>query len=87
MSWETIRSRLFRRKTHEEIQQDLDGRASHGLVRSLTLFDLTCFGIAAVIGAGIFFDDRLSFFRRWSGDFPVVYHHSDRLFVFSSVLR
>lgn len=54
MSWETIRSRLFRRKTHEEIQQDLEGRASHGLVRSLTLFDLTCFGIAAVIGAGIF---------------------------------
>jgi amino acid transporter len=54
MFWETIRSRLFRRKTLGEIQEDLAGRSSQGLVRNLTLFDLTCFGIAAVIGAGIF---------------------------------
>jgi amino acid transporter len=50
---------LFRRKSVERIQQDAaagfgDGENSHGLQRALGVVDLTAFGIAAVIGAGIF---------------------------------
>lgn len=54
MSWDAIQARLTRRKTLAQIDQELDKQSSQGLVRSLTLFDLTCFGIAAVIGAGAF---------------------------------
>jgi amino acid transporter len=50
---------LFRRKSVERIQQDAaagfgDGENSHGLQKALGVVDLTAFGIAAVIGAGIF---------------------------------
>lgn len=50
------RSPLFRRKSFSLILKDteaesLDGR---GLKRSLTVFDLTGLGIAAIVGAGIF---------------------------------
>jgi amino acid transporter len=54
MSWESIKARLLQRKTLAQIDRDLDSTESHSLVRSLTLLDLTCFGIAAVIGAGAF---------------------------------
>ena len=43
---------LFRRKSTEDI---LKGRASHEILhKTLTVRDLTSFGIAAIIGAGIF---------------------------------
>jgi amino acid transporter len=54
MSWESILSRLLKRKTLTEIDREIESESSQSLVRSLTLFDLTCFGIAAVIGAGAF---------------------------------
>jgi amino acid transporter len=54
MSWESIQARLLRRKTLAQIDQEYENQSSEALVRSLTLFDLTCFGIAAVIGAGAF---------------------------------
>ena len=54
MSWESIQARLLRRKTLAQIDQEYENQSAEALVRSLTLFDLTCFGIAAVIGAGAF---------------------------------
>jgi amino acid permease len=54
MSWESIQARLLRRKTLAQIDQEYENQSAQSLVRSLTLFDLTCFGIAAVIGAGAF---------------------------------
>lgn len=54
MGKSTLFERLFRKKTIAQIQQDLDGGEHGTLVKNLTLLDLTCFGIAAVIGAGIF---------------------------------
>jgi APA family basic amino acid/polyamine antiporter len=48
-------SQLFRRKPLSALQSSPDVSASgHSLAKSLGLLDLTCFGIAAVIGAGIF---------------------------------
>lgn len=49
-------SPLFRRKSFFLILKDTDdsGGENRGLKRSLNVFDLTGFGIAAVIGAGIF---------------------------------
>jgi len=48
--------RIFRKKSVEQLQQESTDREAAGtaLVKSLTLLDLTCFGIAAVVGAGIF---------------------------------
>ncbi len=50
--------KLFRRKDIESIRRELReaelGPESGRLVKNLTLFDLVCFGIAAIIGAGIF---------------------------------
>jgi len=54
MAKSTLFERLFRKKTIAQIQQDLDGGEHGSLLKTLTLLDLTCFGIAAVIGAGIF---------------------------------
>ena len=54
MSWESIKARLLQRKTLAQIDREIETQSSQALVRSLTLFDLTCFGIAAVIGAGAF---------------------------------
>ena len=48
-------SNLFRRKNIEAIRAELDSsEADSGLHRNLNLFDLVCFGIAAIVGAGIF---------------------------------
>ena len=49
-------SPLFRRKSVEMILRDAAGKGEErsGLRQSLTVFDLTALGIAAVIGAGIF---------------------------------
>jgi len=50
--------KLFRRKDIESIRRELRevelGPESGRLTKNLTLFDLICFGIAAIIGAGIF---------------------------------
>lgn len=54
MSKPSLLEQLGRKKTLAQIQRELDERESGSLVKSLTLLDLTCFGIAAVIGAGIF---------------------------------
>ena len=54
MTWESIKARLLKRKTLSQIDREIESESSQSLVRSLTLFDLTCFGIAAVIGAGAF---------------------------------
>lgn len=56
MSQLSFWDRLFRKKSIQQLhdessQRDADGRS---LKRSLTVVDLTCFGIAAVVGAGIF---------------------------------
>jgi amino acid transporter len=56
MSQSSLWDRLFRKKSIQQLhdessQRDVDG---HSLKRSLGLVDLTCFGIAAVVGAGIF---------------------------------
>ncbi len=50
---------LFRKKSIQQIQSDVengfgDGEKTHSLVKTLSVFDLTMFGIAAVVGAGIF---------------------------------
>ncbi len=51
-------AKLFRRKDIESIRRELRevelGPESNRLAKNLTLFDLVCFGIAAIIGAGIF---------------------------------
>lgn len=56
MSMGSLLGRIFRKKSVEELHQESTDRESTGtsLVKSLTLLDLTCFGIAAVVGAGIF---------------------------------
>lgn len=48
--------KLFRKKNVAQILSDLDARDSHstGLNKTLSVRDLTAFGIAAIIGAGIF---------------------------------
>ncbi len=50
--------KLFRRKDIDSIRRELRevelGPESGRLTKNLTLFDLVCFGIAAIIGAGIF---------------------------------
>ncbi len=50
---------LFRKKSIQQIQNDVengfgDSEKTHSLVKTLSVFDLTMFGIAAVVGAGIF---------------------------------
>jgi basic amino acid/polyamine antiporter, APA family len=48
---------LFRKKSVSQILQDLkaqEAQEGHGLHKSLRLIDLVSFGIAAIIGAGIF---------------------------------
>ncbi len=46
---------LLRRKNIDAIRADLDSSESEsGLHRNLNLFDLVCFGIAAIVGAGSF---------------------------------
>jgi APA family basic amino acid/polyamine antiporter len=47
---------LFRQKGYQDIVRDVDSSATRNgsLRRSLSSFDLTLFGIAAIIGAGIF---------------------------------
>lgn len=56
MSTGSFLDRIFRKKSVEELHQESVDRDSAGtsLVKSLNLLDLTCFGIAAVVGAGIF---------------------------------
>ena len=56
MSTGSFLERVFRKKSVEELHQESDARdiAGTSLVKSLNLLDLTCFGIAAVVGAGIF---------------------------------
>ncbi len=56
MSTGPFLERIFRKKSVEEIHQESTDRETAGtsLVKSLNLLDLTCFGIAAVVGAGIF---------------------------------
>lgn len=54
MSKPSLLEQLGRKKSLSQIQLEMDSRESGTLVKSLTLLDLTCFGIAAVIGAGIF---------------------------------
>ena len=56
MSTGSFLDRVFRKKSVEELHQESIDRdiAGTSLVKSLTLLDLTCFGIAAVVGAGIF---------------------------------
>lgn len=56
MSTGSLIERIFRKKSVEELHQESTDRDTAGtsLVKSLTLLDLTCFGIAAVVGAGIF---------------------------------
>ena len=44
---------FFRTKTLEQLDRDARPRG-HGLRRTLTTFDLTLFGVAAIVGAGIF---------------------------------
>ena len=48
--------RIFRKKSVEDLHQESSDREAAGtsLVKSLNLLDLTCFGIAAVVGAGVF---------------------------------
>lgn len=45
---------IFRRKTVNQAVGDAGGDASHGMAKVLGVRDLTSFGIAAIIGAGIF---------------------------------
>jgi basic amino acid/polyamine antiporter, APA family len=48
---------IFRKKTVDHILKDINDSGSgdgHGLVKNLTLRDLTFFGIAAIIGGGVF---------------------------------
>jgi amino acid transporter len=48
-------NQLFRKKTVKSILSDLDANSHHhGLNKTLGVRDLTAFGIAAIIGAGIF---------------------------------
>lgn len=48
-------NQLFRKKTVQSILSDLDANSHHhGLNKTLGVRDLTAFGIAAIIGAGIF---------------------------------
>ncbi len=56
MSIGSFLARVFRKKSVEELHQESSDRETAGtsLVKSLNLLDLTCFGIAAVVGAGIF---------------------------------
>ena len=56
MSTGSFLGRIFRKKSVGELHQESTDRETAGtsLVKSLTLLDLTCFGIAAVVGAGIF---------------------------------
>jgi basic amino acid/polyamine antiporter, APA family len=50
--WDQFLRKKSVQKLHDESsQRDVDG---HSLHKSLNLLDLTCFGIAAVVGAGIF---------------------------------
>jgi amino acid transporter len=46
--------KLFRRKKISDILDQLEARKDNGLVKNLTLRDLTFFGIAGIVGAGIF---------------------------------
>ncbi len=52
----SLAERIFRKKTVGELHQESSDRETAGtsLVKSLNLLDLTCFGIAAVVGAGVF---------------------------------
>src|SRR6476619_3995702 len=52
MNWKA----LFRTKSIDVITRDLSDRetAGTGLKKSLGVFDLTAFGVAAILGAGIF---------------------------------
>jgi APA family basic amino acid/polyamine antiporter len=49
----SVISRLFRTKPIEQILADAE-RPEHRLKKSLTAWDLTCLGIGAIIGTGIF---------------------------------
>jgi APA family basic amino acid/polyamine antiporter len=56
MSQSSFWDRLFRKKSIQQLHDESSKREAdgHSLKRSLGLVDLTCFGIAAVVGAGIF---------------------------------
>lgn len=56
MSTGSLLERIFRKKSVGDLHQESSDREAAGtsLVKSLNLLDLTCFGIAAVVGAGIF---------------------------------
>ncbi len=48
------KNNLFRKKTEADILPEIEGGLNAALKRNLTVRDLTAFGIAAIIGAGIF---------------------------------
>ena len=56
MSQSSLWDRLFRKKSIQQLHDESSQREAdgHSLKRSLGVVDLTCFGIAAVVGAGIF---------------------------------
>lgn len=56
MSNEAKWGRLLRKKSVKQLHDESSEREASGtsLKKSLNVFDLTCFGIAAVVGAGIF---------------------------------
>src|ERR1700761_554575 len=65
-------SPLFRKKSLDKIMEDaaaglVDGHASDGLHKVLTVKDLTFMGIAAVVGAGIFSTIGTAAFNGGSG--------------------
>lgn len=49
-----MKSSLFRKKQVNQVLSDAENSHSSGLMKVLTVRDLTFFGIAAIIGAGIF---------------------------------
>lgn len=56
MSTGPVLERIFRKKSVGDLHQESSDREAAGtsLIKSLNLLDLTCFGIAAVVGAGVF---------------------------------
>ena len=45
---------LFRKKTVAKIMEQASAEEKHSLAKHLGVRDLTAFGIAAIVGAGIF---------------------------------
>ncbi|MFZ9596257.1 MAG: amino acid permease [Bdellovibrionia bacterium] len=60
MDWKTLFQKLFRRKSIAQISLEISSlpsdssTSSGGLSKSLGVWDLTAFGVAAILGAGVF---------------------------------